>query len=677
MVEIAFIKDFGIIMVLAGAITFVFRRLHQSPIVGYLLAGLLVGPYTLPVALVAEPETIGLVADLGLILLLFGLGLEFSWDKIRQIGISALVIGVLEILTMFSIGYSLGRLLGWSTMDAIFLGAALHISSSAIISKLLRDTGRLHLLSSRIIVGILVVEDFAAVVIVAILSAISTTGVASPDDVGPVVLKLIIFVVVSLVLGTVVVPRIIKSTYQFRSKEALLVTSLGLCFIMALVSQYLGLSVAAGAFLVGALLGNTQYSQEIAEVIAPVRDMFAALFFVAIGMLVDIGKFKDFIIPTVVLAAIFILGKMVSNTVATFVTGYDQRTALQVGMSMTVMGEFSLAIAKLGMDYRVLVAPLYPVVASVTVITSFISPYIVRGAEPVASFLSRRSPPLLKIFIFRLGDWIQTLRAALNRDSESATRVRHWFRSIMVNLLIVVVIIGVGTMALHFVETLALRTQMPADIIGLGIGFVVLLASTPPIMAMWRNARSIGDEAAASVLSRHPSANRWRRRTLRILLRDSIVILLTALVGIWFIPFMSNLFFIGSYALVIPLLFLVVLLYLILRSALDIHGQLERAFGQALLGDEYISSAEAAKLLHVSQSRVEELARDAKLPGIKIKHRWLLERTAVERLARTLERDRREKPPRNQAQREKEQLERQKPETPEDDQGAGEASFLV
>jgi CPA2 family monovalent cation:H+ antiporter-2 len=611
MTQLIFIKDFAIIMVVAGMITFLFRRFHQSPIVGYLSAGLLLGPYALPVSLVTDPETIGLLADLGLILLLFGLGLEFSWNKIRQIGMSALVIGVLEILTMFSIGYSLGKFLGWSTTDAIFLGAALHISSSAVISKILRDTERLHLLSSRISVGILVVEDFAAVFVMALLSGIATTGMANFGDVGSLLTKLVIFTVVSLVLGTLIVPRIIKSTYRFRSKEALLITALGLCFVMALLSNYLGLSVAAGAFLIGALIGNTEHSEEIAEIIAPVRDMFAALFFVAIGMLIDVTRFKHFVVPAIIVAAIFILGKILSVTLATFTAGYDQRTALQVGMSMPVMGEFSIAIAKLGMDYGVLLAPLYPVVASVTVITSLTGPSLVGATEHVAGFLSRRSPPSVKIFILRLGEWIQTLRAALSRDDELARRVRHCISVIIINLLILVAIIGVGTAALHFVESLASYVQMRPDIVGLGIGFGVLLSCTPPFMAIWRNIRTIGDQTATYLLSQRPSAKKWHRRTLRILLRDSIVVLLATLVSIWFIPFMSNLFFIGSVALVIPLLFFVVILYLISRSVLDIHGQLERTLGESLLGDRYASRNETTGLLHPPQTHTEDLPHQA------------------------------------------------------------------
>jgi CPA2 family monovalent cation:H+ antiporter-2 len=632
---IALLKDFAIIMVVAGVVTLLFRRLRQPPILGYLIAGLLISPYTLPTPPVTEVDTIRLLADLGLVLLLFGLGLEFSWSKIRQVGLSVLIIGVIEILTMISIGYGLGRLLGWSTMDALFLGAALHISSSALIVKILRDTGKLDLLSSRLIVGILVVEDFAAVAIIAVLSGIGTTGTASFGDIGSLALRLVIFVVASLAFGAIIVPRIIRFTARFHSKEALLITSLGLCFAMALLGNYLGLSAAAGAFLMGALIGDTKHSEEIVEVMTPVRDMFAALFFVSIGMLINIAQFRDFIVPAIIVAAVFVLGKMLSNTLATFISGHGGKTSLQVGTAMPQMGEFSLAIAKVGMDHRVLIAPLYPVIASVTALTAFTGPYIMRSADSVANFLNRRSPALLKAYVSRLADWLQALRAVFARDSKTAQKVRHFGRTVLVNLLIVMVIIGIGTFALQYVEELALFTQIRADIIALVLGCLFLMGCMPSFVAIWRSVRALADEAATYVVSRRPSAKQWRRKVLRIVLRDSLVILLSILVGIWLIPFISSLLLIGSLALAIPLLLLGVILYLVSRSVLDIHTQLERTFSRTLLGDEYISTSEAATLLGTSQRKVGILARGMKLPAVKIGRRWQLDRAEVEELAET------------------------------------------
>jgi CPA2 family monovalent cation:H+ antiporter-2 len=551
------------------------------------------------------------------VLLLFGLGLEFSWSKIREVGLAVLIIGVVEISTMISLGYGLGRLLGWSPMDALFLGAALHISSSAIIVKILRDLGKLKLLSSRLIVGILVVEDFAAVVIITLLSGAATTGTADFGDIGSLVLRLVVFVVASLVLGAMIVPRLISFTHKFQSREALLITGLGLCFTMALLGEYLGLSVAAGAFLMGALIGDTEHAEEIVEVVTPIRDMFAALFFVAIGMLINVTQFRDFIVPGIIVAGVFIMGKILSNTLAAFISGHPGRTALQVGMGMPQMGEFSLAIAKVGFDRGTVIAPLYPVIAFATALTSLTTPYITRSADSIADFFEHRSPMLLKAYVSRLADWLQALRATFARDSEAALRVQHSIKVIVINLLIIVIIISIGTIVLNFVEDRGIFSRFRTDYVGLGIGFVSLILCLPSFVIIWRNLGTLVDEAVIYVLNRRRSAKKWRRETLRIVLRDSILIALSIFVAIWFVPFFASLLSIGSFALAIPLLLLAVILFFVLHSVWDIHRQLERHFSRVLLGEEHTSTSESATLLGVSESRVADVARRMRLTAIK------------------------------------------------------------
>ena len=593
MEEFTLVKDFATIMVVAGAITLLFRRLHQPPVLGYLLAGLLIGPYALPTPPVTDLHTISLLADLGLVLLLFGLGLEFSWSRIRHIGLAVLLIGAVEIVTMICLGYGLGQLLGWSKMDSVFLGAALHISSSAIIVKILRDLGKLDTVSARLIVGILVVEDFAAVIILTTLAGIATTGTADVGDIGSLVLRLVVFVVASLTLGAVIVPRIIKLTHRFHSKEALLITTLGLCFAMALLGRYLGLSVAAGAFLMGSLIGDTEHSEEVTELVTPIRDMFAAIFFVTIGMLINVAQFGDFIVPAVIVAAVFMFGKIMSNTVATFISGFGGRTALQVGMGQPVMGEFSLAIAKLGMDRGVILAPIYPVIALVTAMSALAGPYVARSSAPVAEFLDGRSPALLRVYVTRLGDWMKALRAALASDSQVALRVKRSVRNILINLLIIMVIIGVGTMTLDLVQNLAFLNSVRDDIVGLVFGFLVFLMCAPSFRMIWRNLQALVDEAATYVLRRRPSTKRWERNAVRIVLRDSISVVLSLLVLMWFIPFIAGLLSIGSYAVAMPVFVLAVILWLLLKWVRDIHSQVERNFTRVLLGEESATSVEA------------------------------------------------------------------------------------
>ncbi len=607
MEEVTLIKDIAVIMVTAGVITLLFRKLRQPPVLGYLLAGLLIGPYVLPSPPVTDLHTISLLADLGLVLLLFGLGLEFSWSKIRQVGVAVLLIGVIEIATMVYLGYWLGRLLGWPTMDSIFLGAALHISSSAIIVKILRDSGKLERLSSRIIVGILVVEDFAAVIIITVLSGVAGSDTAGVGDVGSVILKLVVFVAASLVLGAIVVPRVVRFTHQFGSKEALLITALALCFAMALIGKYLGLSVAAGAFLMGALIGDTEHSEEVENLVVPIRDMFAAIFFVAIGMLIDITQIGSFIVPAVIVALAFMVGKMLGNTTATFVSGHDGRTALEVGMGMPQMGEFSLAIAKLGLDRGVVTAPLYPVIALVTALTSLASPYISRSTDWTASLLERRSPSILREYTLRVGDWLQALRAVFAYDSPVARRVKHSARMIVLNLVIVMVIIGVGTFSLKFIEDIDLPFTARTDILALFFSIAVLVLCVPSFVVMWRSLQSLADEAVLYVIRKRKSAKWWSRDALRVVLRDSVLIVLTVFVAMWFVPLFVRLFSVGSYAMIVPVLVAAVVLYLMVRSIREIHLEMERTFSRVLLGREVSSGTDG--LSKTAQGGLTALAR--------------------------------------------------------------------
>jgi CPA2 family monovalent cation:H+ antiporter-2 len=636
MEELTLVKDLAIIMVVAGGVTLLFRWLRQPVILGYLIAGVLIGPYTFPVPPVSDVHTISLLADIGIILVLFTLGLEFSWDRIREVGFSVVMIGVIEITTMICLGYSLGRLMGWSPTEAIFLGAALHISSSAIIVKILRDTGKLKEESSRLIVGILVVEDFAAIAIIALLSGIATTGTADFGDIGSLVLRLVLFIVISLVFGAILVPRIINFTHRFRSNEALLIISLGLCFAMALISNSLGLSVAAGAFLMGALIGDTKHSEAIIGILTPVRQMFAALFFVAIGMLVNIFEFREFIVPAIIVSSVFILGKVISNTGATFISGRSGRTSLEVGMSMPQMGEFSLVITKVGVDRGVVMSSLYPVIALSTALTSVTTPYIMRSVDFVARFLDRRSPGLLKIYVSRLADWFKALRAAFTRRTPAALAIRNAIKNIAINLLIVMVLISAGTFSLSFVDDLARLTGIRPDIIGLLLGFVVVMLCVPSFVIIWRNVCSLVDDLVEHVIIPRVSAKVWKTETLHVLLRDSIVIMLAIFAGVLFSPLIIGVLKFGVSGWAIPALLLAVLIYLVARSLSDIHEQLEGTFRRTLLGEEYLSTSQTANLLGIHRDEVARLARNMKLPAIRIGHRWYVDRAEVEKLRKAL-----------------------------------------
>ncbi|MFO8011091.1 MAG: cation:proton antiporter [Dehalococcoidia bacterium] len=597
MEEFSLVKDFAVVMVTAGAATFIFRKLlHLPPIFGYLVAGLLIGPYTFSNPPVENVDEVRLMADLGLVLLLFGLGLEFSFNRIRAVGVTVLLIAAAEILTMLYLGYWLGQALGWGNWSSIFLGSALCITSSGIAVSIIRQSGRMDELFAKLVIGISVAEDFVAIAIIAVLTGIARTGTTElgGGDIGYLVLKLVVFVAALVGFGTLIVPRIIKMIGRLGSREALLITSLGLCFGMALISRELSLSVATGAFLMGSLLGNIDESNQIVEVVTPIEHMFGALYFVAIGMLINVNQADDFIIPAVIIALFFIAGKTLSGTLLTFLSGYDPRTSLRVGMTMPQMGEFSLAIGMVGKQYGVVSTYMYPAVAIASAIVSLFSPIMARSANRLADFFDCRAPAMLKGYISRVSDWLQALRSSLTIDTEETRRAGRALKIIVANGLVVMAIIGAGTFSLSYVKDLDRLSDVRADIIGLVFSGGLLALCMPSFLAIWRNMRVFDDAAAMFLMKRRGIAAEWKYETVRVLLRDGILLVLVFFATLWSLPLISELFMVGSFAVAIPGLLLAIGLFLALRSFQQIQHALEESFGKTLFCGEKLSPGEVS-----------------------------------------------------------------------------------
>lgn len=590
------VRDFAIIMAVAGGALLLFRQFKQPPVLGYLVAGLIIGPFTLPDPPVKDVETIQLLADLGLVLLLFGIGLEFGWQRIRGIGATVILIALVEFTVMFALGYELAILMGWSNTEGIFLGASLSVSSSAILMKMLRDTGRLLSIQGRLIVGILVVEDFIAVIMLTVLSGLATTGTANIRDIGFLVGKLGIFGVAALGFGGIFAPRLIRFVSRFHSEEAMLITGLALCFGLALAGQQLGLSAAAGAFLIGAVLGDADQSDEMARIMSPVRDMFAALFFVSIGMLIDISLAVDFLVPSLIVAAVFIAGKIVADSAGTLLAGYGGRTSLSVGMGMPQMGEFSLAMAKVGADFGAVGAFMYPVITITTAVTALVYPMIFRAMDPVTDFLDRRSPRLMKQYGESLVLSLATLHSAFSFTTPRARRIQRSGRLIILNLAMIMVVIGSGTGSLRFAPELSKLTHLSESLVGLVVGGTVLALCVPPAWAIWRSLRRLSDEIAGYVFpGTRGLANPMTGSNIRVVIRDSILILLLAVPGIWSIPFISQLLSLGNVSTPLPILLVLGLASGLAWAGFQIHGVLESAFSRTFLGTDYDDAGSAGE----------------------------------------------------------------------------------
>ena len=405
---ITLIQDLAIVMAVAAVITLLCHRIHIPVVLGYILAGLIIGPHTPPYSLITDVHSIETLSELGVVFLLFAIGLEFSLSRLMKVGLVAFIAATLEILLMMTIGYFLGRAFGWSFMDSLFLGAILSISSTTIIAKVLMETKKINEKFAQVILGILIIEDLLAILIIAILSGLATSGVIAVDAIFQAALRVAIFTASTLVIGFLVIPRLLRHLEKINIPETLVVSVLGLCFAGALAAVKAGFSVALGAFLMGAIVAETKQIKKVIHQIEPIRDMFTAVFFVAVGMMIKPSVIGEFWFPILIITIVTITGKVFSCSFATFVSGYKPDTALMVGLGLAQIGEFSFIIANLGESTKVTSSYLYPIIVSVSAITTLTTPFLMRSSSHIIEFLKKIIPERLETFLGLYTSWIHS-----------------------------------------------------------------------------------------------------------------------------------------------------------------------------------------------------------------------------------------------------------------------------
>lgn len=512
---IGFVQDLAVIMLIAGMVTILFHRLKQPVVLGYIVAGLIIGPHTPPFGLIHDEQTIRTLAELGVIFLMFCLGLEFSLGKLFKVGATAFIAAFLEITLMIWLGYEIGQWFAWSTMDSLFLGAILAISSTTIIVKALADLKMKEQRFAQLIFGVLIVEDILGIGIVALLSGLAVSGAVSSGEVAATVGKLSLFMVVALVVGIVLVPRVLAYVARFESDEVLLVTVLALCFGFCLLVVKLEYSMVLGAFLIGAIMAEARQLQQIERLVAPLRDMFSAIFFVAIGLLIDPQVLLDYAWPIAVITAAVILGKIVSCGLGAFIAGNDGRTSLRVGMGLSQIGEFSFIIAALGISLQVTSDFLYPVAVAVSVLTTLTTPYLIRAADPFAHWLSRSMPVPLTRVLRMYGEWLRSIQPQ-GQGAALAAMIRRIVLQVGVNLALVVAIFFCGA---YFVESLGhwlhgwvgVESRQKALVWG-----GALLLSLPFLIAAYRKLKALS-MLLAEMSVKPEMAGRHTQRVRRVL----------------------------------------------------------------------------------------------------------------------------------------------------------------
>ena len=483
-------------MAISAATTVLFHLLRQPVVLGYIVAGVIIGPHTPPFSYVTDLHSIHTLAELGVLLLLFSLGLEFDLKKLRQVGAVAFLAAILEILLMIWVGYSVGRFLGWGEMDSLFLGALLSISSTTIIVQVLMETGQLREQFAQIILGILIVEDIVAIIILVILSSLATAGTITFVDVGGAFLKVCFFMVVALVAGYLLVPRLIAFVAAFKRGEMLTVTVLGLAFGLAVLGGYFGFSIALGAFLMGAIVAEAEEAHQIVERIGPIREMFSAVFFVATGMLLDPNVLVDLWGAVLLITLITVLGKILSCSFGTFLGGYPAQVALPVGMGMAQIGEFSFIIANLGRTSGVTSGSLYPIAVAVSSITTFLTPYLLRSAHAVTAVLGRFSPRPLVTFATFYTAWLSRL---IDRTSGSGVVRSQALRLILYLAATVALFVAVWSGMRPLASGLPVIVPRQTELLQWGIAALVVL---PFLFIIGRTLESLTQSVMVSLLRR-------------------------------------------------------------------------------------------------------------------------------------------------------------------------------
>ena len=433
------IADLALILICAGVMTLVFKKLKQPLVLGYIVAGFIASPHFALTPSVIDTASIHTWSDIGVIFLLFALGLEFSFKKIVKVGGPAVIAALTIIFGMIFLGFTVGSSFGWSKMDALFLGGMISMSSTTIIYKAFEDLGLAKKQFAGLVMSILILEDILAVVLMVVLSTVAVSNNFEGRELVMSVGKLAFFLVLWIVVGIYLIPLLLRWAKKLMNDETLLVVALGLCFGMVVLAAKTGFSAAFGAFIMGSILAETIEAEHIERLVKPVKDLFGAIFFVSVGMMVDPAMIGQYWLPIVVITLTVILGQLFFATTGVLLSGQPLKTAMQCGFSLTQIGEFAFIIATLGVSLGVTGSFLYPIVVAVSVITIFLTPYMIRLAEPAYRFVYKHLPGRVRNFMDNY---------AASSASPTTSKESEW-RKYLGSVLKVILIYGILCIAIN------------------------------------------------------------------------------------------------------------------------------------------------------------------------------------------------------------------------------------
>lgn len=468
------IRDLALILMAGAVTTLIFKKIKQPLVLGYIIAGFLVGPHFHLVPTVADNANIGTLAKIGVIFLLFSLGLEFSFKKLMRVGGAASITAFVEIAFITFAGYYTGKLMGWSTMDSLFLGGMLASSSTTIIIRAFDELGVKTKQYATIVFGVLVVEDIVVILLMVLLSTIAVTQQFEGTEIIFTISKLIFFLALWFLMGIFLLPTLLKKAKSLMDEETLLILSIGLCLGMVVLATEVGFSAELGAFIMGSIMAETTSAEKVEHIIKPVKDLFAAVFFVSVGMMIDPQAIIQYGWPVLIVTSLTLFGKLLSTTVGALLSGQPLKQSVQVGMSMAQIGEFAFIVATLGLSLGVISDFLFPVAVGASAITTFTTPYLIKFSGPFYNFLERILPT----------KWVKLI----NNYSFSTQNIQaesQW-KTVFKSYLTITITNGVILLALYVFTTNflmpVLDTKIENSIMRGTIGLVISLVLASPFL---------------------------------------------------------------------------------------------------------------------------------------------------------------------------------------------------
>ncbi len=601
------ITDLGLILAAAGIVTLLFKWLKQPVVLGYIIAGFLVSPnfHLFPPAII-DKESISTWAEIGVIFLLFGLGLEFSFRKLIKVGGTAAITAIIGVGSTLVVGYMIGRMLNWGSMDCIFFGGLLSIASTMII---IRAFGELEVKTTKfasVVMGVLIIEDLVAVVLLVLLSTLAVSSKFSGIDMAYSVLKLCFFLMLWFLSGIFFIPTFLKRTRRLMNDETMLIVSLALCFLMVMLASGAGFSAALGAFIMGSILAETLQGARIEHLLQPVKDLFGAIFFVSVGMMIDVHMLVLHIWPILIGTSVLLISKPFFVTIGSLISGQPLRTSVRAGMSLSQIGEFSFIIATLGLSLNVTSGFLYPIAVAISVITAFTTPYMIRLSVPAYNLIERLLPVR----------WNEALKRYSNA-AQSITTISDW-RQILRTNAINMVAYGVVLISIVLLSTQFIQPFFSSGKWGTIITLIVTLLVMLPFL--WALAFRRSDEVSY--------ANIWQQRKYR----GPLIMLQLIRVGlaVFIIGFLADRLFSPRVALMVAFIVIGVLL-LFSKKIQTFYHHIEARFLKNLNEKEVLEQQNQMTELAPWDAHIAhfEIVADAPLIGKSLESLGLREKYGI------------------------------------------------